>query len=355
MIPFVFFQKSVVFGQFSYNTCSSIDKRSALMDSTSTKTTGAWDQYWQGDTLGHAYNRQGESQPALQEFWLSQFNDLLKDRTELSMVDLACGNGALTHLIHELPYDGILAQTCIDVSEAALANVQSQRPRVQTVQSDLQSIDLKAASFDLVVSQFGVEYAGSDAFLRAIELVNNGGFAQFIIHHKGSVIEHESQRNHDAVEAVINADFLGATSSFMNSAFNALKDPSFSKDPALLENKHHFKTALSKLENTLSTFGVEIAGGTLHKLYNDVADILERLGQYDSAELHNWLDRMAHELVAYRERMASMLNAALSEADFTRLKQAIETNGFTISSAGSLLDTEHNAPLAWALVAQKHA
>ncbi len=315
--------------------------------------SSAWDQYWQGDKTGHAYADLGISQPALQDFWTRRLNTVLSESQAISMIDLACGNGALTELAHSIKGSCSLTQTCLDVSTSALHNIKQRLPHVITVCSNMDPIDLDSSSFDLVVSQFGIEYAGTNAFNEAMRLVAPGGYAIFVMHRQSSVIEHESRTNYDAITQMLATGLLEQTGTLLKAGYQVMRSNEDSDKIEFKRKAVSFNAAVRGVEDILEFYGIDVTAGTIHRLYNDVAQIVENMPKYHEAEVLEWLHRMQSELTTYQTRMASMLKAALSNEQQAKLKTDFTDAGFHITIADDLFDTQGGQMLGWVFCAQK--
>ena len=317
------------------------------------QTPEAWNTYWSGDQTGHAYSDHGSSQPALSEFWQRNLSALLLSSEPLKVLDLACGNGALTQLVESLKGTTEIDMHCLDASSSALANVASRMPNITTIESDMRPIPLADGGFDLVLSQFGTEYAGLGAFDEAARMVAPNGTAIFVVHMQGGVIEAESKYNHDGTQALMDSKFLGNTAKVVDLGFAQMAENSPENTLRFKEACVPFNQSIVAVESILTDYGVDVAAGTIHKLYNDVANIVENLAKYDHSEIGQWLKGMANELAAYQLRMQSMLNAAIDQDQFDALKENFETKGFSVAIAGSIIDTAQDVHLSWAFKAQR--
>ena len=55
----------------------------------------SWDTYWQGAQASAAYTSGGSSDPLVLSFWDDYFRDVKGRGRELSIIDIASGNGAV--------------------------------------------------------------------------------------------------------------------------------------------------------------------------------------------------------------------------------------------------------------------
>ncbi len=131
-----------------------------------------WSDYWEKDGAagGEVFvNAKGGRHPALAEFWLSRFADLAEGARVL---DVASGAGSIyAHLDPGHGFD----LNATDIAPEALEALAKRIEGVSTEVSGAENLPYEDASFDLVVSQYGIEYAGSEAFSEAARLVRPGG------------------------------------------------------------------------------------------------------------------------------------------------------------------------------------
>ena len=69
-------------------------------------------------------------------------------------------------------------------------------------------LPLPDSSFDFVVSQFGVEYAGIDAFIEAARLVKPGGQLSLLCHYQDGYIDSKNQKMLEAAKIARHSNFI---------------------------------------------------------------------------------------------------------------------------------------------------
>lgn len=150
----------------------------------------AWSSYWAGGALHSCVDSYGGNYAgAIGGFWRNCFGTLPPNTRVL---DLATGNGPLPLLLWEQASAG--KEVIVDAVDLALVSPPWHDP-VQHVglrfHSGVQMETLPFADvvFDLVISQFGLEYARwPDALLDAIRVMKPSGRAAFVLHHSDSVL-----------------------------------------------------------------------------------------------------------------------------------------------------------------------
>ena len=307
-----------------------------------------WDRYWKGTWEAAAHQDGSPQEQALEQFWDGVFNE--SDTPAGQLLDVAAGNGAvLRYASRHLP--GTTALWALDYSPSALLNLKQRMPAVVCVAADGKAPPFVDQCFDLVASQFGVEYAGLDAVTAVAELVQPGGRLALVLHQRHGAIYEECQRNQNTLTEVRELRLLPLARQVFQAGFdfNAKRAPI----EVFKQAEAEFTPAVRGLEQILRREGKAIAGGLLQQLYTDIAAIYRRMSAYDSAEIIGWVDGLIVELEAYIGRMASMTGAALSEREFLDLIESLGAAGFIGLQSGRLLIGAEAREAGWTLLAQR--
>lgn len=310
---------------------------------------GSWDTYWQGAGRAQAFGCGGVEHPSIREFWDDLFRSTPKTESKVELLDVATGNGAVVEAAIDALGDRELTVTCVDVSKAAIASVTAQFPEVHGVVADAARMPFPEHGFDLVTSQFGVEYAGIDAIFRLPMHVAPGGSLAMLLHYQDGAIQEESALNLQAVRRLQDARFLPLAEELFARGFAAVQGGD--RKPYDLAGEA-FAPAILAVEQILTDLGEHVAGDTIIRLYNDVARIHSAMPRYAPQEVLEWLRSMDIELVAYAGRMQSMLDAVIDREGFDDLCNHLRGHGFCIVRAQPLVPEEQERPLAWVLVAK---
>jgi SAM-dependent methyltransferase len=317
---------------------------------TSSQAVKSWDAYWHGTGETGAFSSGGASHPAILAFWLEFFQEVDQTNSALTMLDLASGNGAVVERALEVFGEGKAEITCVDVSDAAIANIRSRFPGVSGLVADARSVPLDSEGFDIITSQFGIEYAGTEAVDEAARLVAAGGWLTLLLHNSEGSIYHQCAANLEAVTGVQESRFIPYSIQMFRTGFEAVKGA----DRAPFdESARRLAPAVQALESIMEQYGQSVANDTIARLYSDVGKIHGRIQHYDPAEVLGWLERMERELETYAGRMSSMCASAIDGETFERICSGLGGQGFTIEVAGPLLAVDNAVPLAWALIAKK--
>lgn len=314
----------------------------------STRTAHGWDTYWRGTGDTGAWTAGGASHPAIRTFWSNFFQPLQKTCDAPSLIDIASGNGAVVECALGIFADRPLDITCVDISPAAIANIRQRFPTVNGLVCNARSIPLDSQQFNIITSQFGVEYAGIDAIAEAARMLAPGGNMALLIHHHAGSIHRECAASLAAILRLQESRFIPLATDMFRSGFAAVRDVDRAPYEAAAAR---LAPAVATLEQIMAQHGRQVAGETIARLYSDVARIHDDLPRYDPDEVLAWLARMETELDDYAVRMSSMMDCAVDQSAFERIRSLL--NEYTIvEQAGPLLATGQDLPLAWAIEAR---
>jgi ubiquinone/menaquinone biosynthesis C-methylase UbiE len=150
----------------------------------------AWSRYWASGQLSSCSGSfKGNYTGAILEFWRSV---VAASPESERVLDVATGNGALPQLYAEArgaaegwSIDAVdLAQQLVPAWAQAHASRIRFHPGVAA-----ERLPFADGAFDLVVSQFGIEYANADEALgECVRVLSPGGRLAFVVHHPESVV-----------------------------------------------------------------------------------------------------------------------------------------------------------------------
>lgn len=310
----------------------------------------SWDTYWQGAQASAAYTSGGSSDPLVLSFWDDYFRDVKGRGRELSIIDIASGNGAVVERAGMTFGEPLPEFTCLDVSASAIRMLEKRFPGVQGIVADAAAIPLDSASYDIATSQFGVEYAGLDALDEVTRLIAPGGELALLLHHRGGVIFEQCGAGLDAVGEMQAANFIPKCMAVFEAGYAALDGGDRARYSAAGKQ---FAPAIRAMESIMMRRGREVAASTIVRVYRDVRTIHARMRHYDSSAVLGWLQNMEQAIDAYAGRMTSMRNAAIDATKFEQVKANLAEKGFEILRAEPLAGADADLPTAWALIAKK--
>ena len=319
------------------------------------QAAGAWDEYWRLTREAAAHKGGGPQDEVLARFWTSFFRDALSRAPGERLLDLACGNGAVTRFaldaasVSDRQMPSVIS---VDNSLAALKELRKRFPPVFAVAADMKRMPFAEGLFDVVASQFGLEYAGIEAVDEAARLVARGGMLAAVLHLKGGAIYRECATNLEAIEGVRNCEILPALKNAVRAGFAASHGRGNNSD---VRRAHARLVAAAKeLEGILRIHGAAVAGGAAHKLYTDISHMYRRRNAYDATDVAEWADGMAREIVAYASRMSSMLAAAIDDQGIDEIARQVNSRGLSVRIREKLLmGASRKEPGAWVFVSDR--
>lgn len=311
-----------------------------------------WDKYWQGAQRTDWFGQFGPRE-ALKAHWTDVFTRVLADRPGRRVhLDLACGSGAIASVAHDVAgqtgHAG-LDHIGLDIAPHAMLPARAAPFALKPVVASAAQTPFPNGTFDIVTSQFGLEYAGPGAFAEAVRLVAPGGVFSAVCHLKGGSMHEECARHHTAIEALKESGFIGAARALFTAGF--ARDGGAASGPGVEVSVTALNEAAKRVEAIIQTHGSQVAGGFPARLYSDIKYMVGRRRGFRPDEVFAWLDGNERELISYGGRMASMTAAAQSADAMGAARETVEAAGFTVSrwEPRPLLPDE--PPAAWIIEA----
>lgn len=317
-----------------------LQQAATCSDGSAATVSGPWDRYWTGTRENAAHREGGAQDAALDRFWSSLFETWPAPGT---VADLASGNGAvLGRVAKQCPAAWCLA---LDASHSAGLQLRARYANAAVVCADGARLPLAPRSFDWVLSQFGIEYAGAPAFAEAASLVAADGLFAAVIHMAGGAIEQECAANQVAARALAELHLLplGSAAFAARFALNAGRG----SVPAFQAAERAFAPAVRGTEQLIASLGADSSADLLRQIYRDIAYMYPRLKTHDEASVMGWFARMTEELAAYEARMASMCAASVSAEQLDGIDAALAKAGLAPEARQSLAMGVAGVPGAW--------
>lgn len=302
-----------------------------------------WSNYWEGRTgsqAGAALVGVGiENDVEISAFWDEVLTGF---KPGSRMLDLACGAGSV---IRSADAAGFSNLTGADISSGAIAALGQAFPAARGVVAPADATGLDAGSFDLIVSQFGFEYAGAVKTAPEIaRLLAPSGTFTALVHKTGSAIEAEVSEKRAEAQAIMDTQFVQAAKTLFKA------DSQQGNEPAFNAAAQNFRPA----QGALLEIAREKEGLAAH-LYSGTQTMFQQRQAYELEDILAWLDGMDAEITAYRGRMQSMVQAAQSEADVKALGKALEAAGLICEPPDIFCTGFEQDELAWIIRAGKAA
>jgi len=229
--------------------------------------------------------------------------------------------------------------------------VEEKYPDVRGVACDANQTPFAAGDFDIVASQFGLEYAGEAAFNEIARLVGKDGVLVAIVHMKAGAIFAECSDSLSAIQSIQESSLVTLAREAFDVGFKV--HAGNAPQGRFREADQSLAPAVETLKETLTRYGPHAAGGMILRLGADLGHMYQRIEAYVPQEVTDWLDRTDGELAAYAGRMQSMVNAALDETQIKKLSQRLSSKGLTVDTYDKLRMGENAEPAAWILIGRR--
>lgn len=297
-----------------------------------TENKADWEAYWQGrrtDTTGALTGV--EHDQALQTFWRQSLSPLGRDA---KFVDLACGAGTVLKTAHSL---GFTQLTGIDVSKSALDTLKMMLSEVAICESSVHATPFPDHQFDVVTSQFGLEYAGAEqACQEAARLLSPGGTFLAVMHMTDGAIHHEVRGRLEVARQIQDARFIAASQDFFRAVYAGDK-PGLETAAEVLAPARDLVTAL--IVPGEQSFASHLIQGA--------AQLWQRRANYRLDDVVGWFASMDEEINAFAGRMQSMLDASQTATQMQALAAIFADRGIAMAPLEKL--DLGGTPAAWLL------
>lgn len=311
----------------------------------------AWSQYWSGDQAGADRALNSELQEwVLDVHWAKVFAREFRARPNVRLLDAACGTGILalhaSRVAQFEEYGGL--DICLsDISPEALdiAKAKLTEHPAGTAVADARDLPFPDAHFDVIVSQFGLEYAGSDGFREAIRCLNPEGSLHAVIHRAGSGIMQECEGNLAVLDALTDSGIL---TGFLTVFRHAREGGEGAEAKAALES------VAASVDQVQAALVAAPPGGAREygaRLLIDMQNAMDQPMRYSESDMESWVEGQGEGIQAFRVRMASMIESAMSEDDVRAIADALgERKGIAVS-VETMQGLDGDAAVAWVLTA----
>lgn len=182
------------------------------MQEASSPRQAAWSRYWsQGALHSLGGSLPDDYRGNIQAFWNSQFHELHADQRVL---DIGTGNGSLPALLWQRRAAAMPRVDAIDLAEIAPVWITTSPPACQHAIHfhsgvAVESLPFGDRTFDLVISQYGFEYADHAVSAREVtRVLKPGAKLALLMHHAQSRLTNVAEEEYRHVDWLLQADGL---------------------------------------------------------------------------------------------------------------------------------------------------
>ncbi|MBB3061969.1 class I SAM-dependent methyltransferase [Microbulbifer rhizosphaerae] len=289
-----------------------------------------WNDFWNqgfittfGETLPTNYTGN------LRNFWEEVFLSL---ENHCKILDVATGNGAIASIAADK-----ISRSNKDVSiyaaDAAVISESVKQLPLKTKElrksinffsnTPCESLPFSQEHFDLVTSQFGIEYSDWNLSLKEIfRVLKTGASAHFVCHHEKSSIVAPSMSEASIYESAMKKYRI------FDAAIGFIQIIATTGCPTNQQ-------ASTQLNKTINDFRLEFSGNQLcSSLIAEIAEPMKRLRAIGTERVLTQLKSRKAEFESAHARLLDMKNAALNDTDIKNVLAKSREIGF--SSADSL-------------------
>ncbi|MEO1203398.1 MAG: methyltransferase domain-containing protein [Pseudomonadota bacterium] len=301
-------------------------------------TEQGWSDYWQSESPGGEVfvDGQGNKHPALGEFWVATLSQLAEGSR---VMDLASGAGSI---YGHLPESHGLLLSAADISPQALDALNERIAGVSTFVCPADAVPVDDHSFDLVVSQFGVEYAGVGAFGESARLVAPGGRFTALAHIRDGYIDSRNAAELAEARVVLESRFIDLSLALVDAAVSGADDRKQAAEQAFIPAAHTVAAAIRRCDRGVHKY-----------LFAGFRELFENRNQYDPSDIKHWLEGMRGEVDKAVERLAHMRSIALSADDIDSILVAFDAAGLVDGHADKFFTPGNDKPVAWQIRATR--
>ena len=317
----------------------------------------AWSSYWRGAEDADSQAVRGDEQSErLDAFWRERLGAAFAGRSHARLLDLACGTGIVTRIALDV---GVhlpslhLECHCTDYAPAALTGVRDTMGDqvAGLVVANARKLPLDSGGFDLVVSQYGLEYAGLEAFAEAARVTAPGGGFLALVHRSGGAIYEECEGNLDVLRAIEKAALLPRFEALF--ALVRKADAGRAAPQAARRRLDEYNRAATDLGRTLKLSRPGAALEHATRLLADLGQLFTRRAAYAGPDVERWIAGQKRDLADFRWRMQTMLGAALGDPELRQVRELMLGQGLGSVTIGDLVLKDGDLPAAWILDARR--
>lgn len=296
-----------------------------------------WSEYWEQEgAQGEVFvSIKGKRHPVLAEHWQELFAAI---EAGSRVLDVASGAGSI---FASLPDGHGLKLYASDIAPAALEQLSKRIQGVTTAEASADSLPFDDRSFDVVVSQFGIEYAGIGAFAEAGRVVDSGGRLVVLAHIEDGYIDTNNKAQLAEAKLTKECAFIARAIELTKAAFANDPDRLAKEEQAMIPLISTMGEAVGRCRQGVHAY---LLGG-FRKLY-------ENRRQYDESDIVGWLEGMAGEVDRSIDRLTRIRSVALGEQQIETVRADLQGLSFTDLVVEPYM-AGHERPLAWRIDARR--
>lgn len=301
----------------------------------------AWDRFWRYDRLSSFGTGKGSGNYGdhIAAGWRTFFASL---HAGARVLDIATGNGAIAVIAVEtsktLKVTGV---DLADVEPAAFVSAKARElKRIRFLgRTAAEQLPFPDASFDAVVSQYGIEYSASKQSIpEAVRVLASGGRLRFAVHAaEGSVVANTRRAIADADFLLDDLDLAGRAARAVESVLGVERGHQTGQLAEISAQARYgqFREGLKAVADRAPTAADQAMLASVHQA---LVAMFEQRHAIGLENLLRQIDALRGEITAHRERQQALLAAAMSAKQVAALGTRLEKLGLTDVRQGEQRD-----------------
>lgn len=275
----------------------------------------AWQDFWKSGRVASCVPREGANRAELDAWW-REFFAACPDGSRI--LDIATGNGIVLRLAAALASESARR---FELTGVDLAPIDPNRDVAESPLAaarflggtPAERLPFDAGDFDVVVSQYGLEYADLErALAEATRVAAPGARLNWLAHSPDSLVVRQNREQHGEIDFLLDRGGPLAAMERLTTALRRGRRPD---------------SAMAKLDATMRAAEAYCRqhppARLVTELCSGLAELANRWQRYRPQDLAQAVEHNRRELLAHRQRLADMEHAALTPARLAAVRLAL--------------------------------
>ena len=274
-------------------------------------------------------------------------------------MDLCTGNGAVIRAVLESATKNVTSiELCgIDSAEIAPHLIADGHPQLVShfVRGSVTNLPFSDCCFDVVTSQFGIEYAPSErTTAEAMRVLKTGGKGLFITHARGGVTAvHAGAEISDIAELLDEIEIFPVATEALTRVCSIERNPGNATASQAARAEH----ANKEFHVCLGRLGENWQKRAAFAVFRDTGSLLQHTYQNRRLFPINVLVDKVREtelsVILHRERLQALVDCALDSESCEQLKSAYRRHGARECGFRPIIAADGESQLGWAITVSK--